>query len=289
VQIWDDAKQVVVTSLEFNAPIQRVRISQTHLVVVLLNNVSIYAMKIPPKKVASYETVNNPFGLCCLSKGLVAFPGITEGQVKLFHLKTKTLSIIPAHNSSLRALGLSQNEDMVATASKQGTIIRLWAVPSCTKITEFRRGVDTAIILSLAFSGSGRLLAATSDKSTLHIFDVPYASESETSPQTHKWGLLSKVPMLPRQFSDTYALMSIKFELGDDPVGDATSRSGSLNAIIPGIPGGRPTKGLAGWINDDTLILIGAGQDARWEKFIIGVDEEGRRVIGREGWKKYLE
>jgi hypothetical protein len=83
--------------------------------------------------------------------------------------------------------------------------------------------------------------------------------------------------------------MSIKFELGDDPVGDATSRSGSLNAIIPGIPGGRPTKGLAGWINDDTLILIGAGQDARWEKFIIGVDEEGRRVIGREGWKKYLE
>lgn len=288
VQIWNDKNQVVSTSLEFKTPIQRVRISQGHLVIVLLNNVGIYKMKSPPEKVADYETVNNPYGLCCLGKTTVAFPGRTAGQVKLYDLATGNVSIIPAHNSPLRALALNLKGDMVATASEQGTIIRLWSFPSCTKITEFRRGIDTAAIFSLAFSPDGSMLAATSDKSTLHIF-ASQASTSDPDPKTHKWGILSKVPLLPRQFSDIYSSAVIKFEPGDEPDGGAATRSATFNAGIPGVPGGRPTKGLIGWLDDNTLLVIGAGQDARWEKFIVGLDAEGRRIIGREGWKKYLE
>jgi hypothetical protein len=55
------------------------------------------------------------------------------------------------------------------------------------------------------------------------------------------------------------------------------------------VPGGRPTKGLLGWLDNQTLLIIGAGQDARWEKYIVGVDEHSKRVIMKEGWKKYLE
>lgn len=293
VQIWNDSTQVVSTSLEFKTTVQRVRISQSHLVVVLLNNVGIYKMKSPPEKLADYETVNNPFGLCSLGRNIVAFPGRTPGQVKLSNLTTGNVSIIPAHNSPLRALALNQEGDMVATASEQGTLIRLWSFPSCTKVAEFRRGVDPAAIFSLAFSPDGALLAATSDKSTIHIFDLPSNSTApmlDSDPKTHKWGILSKVPLLPRQFSDTYSNAAIKFELGDEPVGwGPQSKSATFNAGISGVPGGRPTKGLLGWLDNQTLLIIGAGQDARWEKFIVGVDEQGKRVVVKEGWKKYLE
>ncbi|KAF2469494.1 WD40 repeat-like protein [Lindgomyces ingoldianus] len=293
VQIWNDATQLVSTSLEFKTPIQRVRISQSHLVVVLLNNVGIYKMKSPPEKIADYETVNNPFGLCSLGSKIVAFPGRTPGQVKLFHLDSGNVSIIPAHDSPLRALALSKNGDVVATASEQGTLIRIWSFPSCTKIGELRRGIDPAVIFSLAFSPIGSLLAVTSDKSTLHIFELPTPNSvptPEPDPKTHKWGILSKVPLLPRPFSDIYSLAATKFEIGDEHVGwGPASKSATFNAGIPGVPGGRPTKGLIGWLDDNTLLVIGAGRDARWEKFIVGVNSDGKRVVYKEGWKRYLE
>ncbi|KAF2728776.1 WD40 repeat-like protein [Polyplosphaeria fusca] len=291
VQIWNDKKQIVSTSLEFKTPIQRVRISQSHLVVCLLNSVGIYRMKIPPVKIAEYETVNNPYGLCSLGNGIVAFPGRTAGQVKIYNLAENVVSIIPAHESPLRALALNAKGDMVATASEQGTLIRLWSFPSCTKLAELRRGVDPATIFSLAFSPSGEVLAATSDKSTLHIFDLAAlggALRPEPDPKTHKWGLLSKVPMLPRPFSDTYSSATAKFELGEEPSWGPHSKSATFNASIPGVPGGRPTKGLLGWRDDHTLLVIGAGQDARWEKFIVTLDQEQKRVVYREGWRRYL-
>lgn len=300
VQIWNDATQQISTSLEFKTPVQRVRISQTHLVVVLLNKVGIYRMKMPPEKVADYETVNNPFGLCELGSSIVAFPGRAVGQVKLFDLNTHNVSIIPAHESPLRALSLSQDCNSLATASEAGTLIRLWSFPACTKLLELRRGVDPAIILSLAFSPSGTTLAVTSDKSTLHIFDLPSSttsthptsSSSATSTQgdDHKWKLLSKLPLLPRQFSDIYSNCSVKFSMGDEAAAfGPAARSATLQAGIPGVPGGRPTKGLLGWLDESTVVVLGAGQDARWERFVVGFDEAGKRAVWREGWRRYLD
>lgn len=293
VQIWNDHAEHVSTSLEFKTPVQRVRISTTHLIVVLLNKVCVYRMKIPPEKVAEYETVNNPFGLCQMSKNIVAFPGRTVGQVKLFDLVTSNVSIFPAHESPLRAVGISNNADLIATASEKGTIIRLWSFPSCTKLVELRRGIDPATILSLAFSPSGSTLAVTSDKSTLHIFDLPTAtisSGSDGDGNKHKWGMLSKIPLLPRQFSDTYSTATAKFEMGEEPTNwGPQATSATLSAGIPGVPGGRPTKGLIGWLDENTLLVIGAGHDARWERFTVQVDESGRKVITSKVWKHYLE
>jgi hypothetical protein len=291
VQIWNDRSASVTTALEFKTPVQRVRISQSHLIVVQLNKVGVYKMKVPPEKVAEYETANNPYGLCELGKDIVAFPGRTIGQVKLFDLNTGNVSIIPAHEGPLRAVALSRTGDFVATASEQGTIIRLWAFPSCTKLAEFRRGVDQAAVFSLAFSPSSTTLAVTSDKSTLHIFDLTANATAQSDPKQHKYGILSRVPLLPRQFSDTYPTASVKFEMGDEPThwGPHT-KSATLSAGIPGVPGGRPTKGLLGWLDDNTMVVLGAGQDARWERFSIVIEEDtGKRIVVPYGWKRFLD
>ena len=292
VQIWNDKTERFTTSVEFKTPVQRVRVSPAFMIVALLNSVGIYKMKVPPVKIAEYETVNNPFGICELGTNIVAFPGRAAGQVKIYDLNTGNVSIIPAHESPLRAIGISRNGDLIATASEQGTLVRLWSFPSCTKLAELRRGVDPAAIFSLSFSPDGSTLAVTSDKSTLHIFDLKTATTTtaQADPAQHKYGILSKIPLLPRQFSDTYPTATAKFEMGEEPTAwGPHGKSATLSAGIPGVPGGRPTKGLIGWLNDETIIILGAGKDPRWDRFTVGQDDKGKKCLGANGWRRYID
>jgi hypothetical protein len=189
-------------------------------------------------------------------------------------------------------------------------LVRVFATSNGARIAELRRGVDHATIYSVAISPGGQLLAVTSDKSTLHIFDIPHPSKpprSET-PNAHrrltsaggggsrggspalgetdasqKWGILGKIPLMPRVFSDIYSFASHHFEIGEESLYGGAS---PLNS--PDAEGVRPSKGIIGWTSDHSIIVIGAGRDGRWEKFIIAEGEDGKRHCLREGWKRYL-
>ncbi|KAL9045654.1 MAG: hypothetical protein Q9206_007256 [Seirophora lacunosa] len=88
VIIWDDAKQLAVVTLEFQSQVFQARLSRSQILVALLNSVSLYAFSSPPKKVSSFETADNPSGLCCLGAKIVAFPGRTPGQVQIVQIGT---------------------------------------------------------------------------------------------------------------------------------------------------------------------------------------------------------
>lgn len=183
-------------------------------------------------------------------------------------------------------------------------MIRLFGTSNGARIAELRRGVDHASIFSIGISPSSQMLAVTSDKSTLHVFDMPHPSKPARSDSTNanrrltsmgsgspspgadeggsqKWGILSKIPLLPRVFSDIYSFASAHFELGDELSQGPQGLEGF--GEIP-----RPRKGVIGWTSDHSLIVIGAGRDGRWEKFIIAEGEDSRRYCVRDGWKRYL-
>ncbi|KAK3372164.1 WD40-repeat-containing domain protein [Podospora didyma] len=306
--IWDDLKSKAAMEISCLTPVRGVQLAKERIVAVLQNSVRVYKFAKPPHFIAAYETANNPWGVCCLSPRHIAFPGRTTGHVQLVEIDTGNVSIIPAHSSALRTIQLSQDGELLATASETGTLIRVFSTSSCARITEVRRGMDHATIFSLAFNPSGTLLACTSDKSTLHIFDVPHtkpthqqqpppqqqqlyqqqtggttatatggADKNATTPpeaeSKGKWGMLSKIPLMPRVFSDIYSFASVRFEAGDESLvgGLPMSESTTLGTS-------RPPKGVTGWLNDNALLVIGAGKDARWEKF----------VMVMEGWKRYL-
>lgn len=86
--------------------------------VVLQNSVRIYKFAKPPTLLSAYDTVNNPWGLCCLSSRRIAFPGRMAGHVQLVELATGNISIIPAHSSAVKAIQLSQDGELLATASE---------------------------------------------------------------------------------------------------------------------------------------------------------------------------
>ena len=116
--IWDDAKQKAVITLEFRTSVNRVRLSRSRIVVALQNSVHMYAFSSPPKKLSVFETADNPSGLCCLGSKVIAFPGRTPGQVQLVEIETGNVSIWPAHGSPLKAMELSPDGEVLATASE---------------------------------------------------------------------------------------------------------------------------------------------------------------------------
>ncbi|KAK0105129.1 Phosphatidylinositol 3,5-bisphosphate-binding protein [Cadophora gregata] len=276
VIIWDDAKQQVAIQIPVLTTVRGVRLSRTHVIVALQNSVRVYKFKSPPELWSVFETADNPLGLCCLTPTSLAFPGRTPGQVQLVELSTGN-----------------------------GTLIRVFATSNCARIAELRRGVDHATIFSLSIAPSGQLLAVTSDKSTLHVFDIPHPSkpprtEAPTlnrrlttmgggggSPgpsdvdTSQKWGILGRIPLLPRVFSDVYSFASAHFEIGDELLYGSSTPLNSDAAF-------RPPKGILGWTSDHSIIVIGAGRDGRWEKFVIAEGEDGRRYCVRDGWKRYL-
>ncbi|KAG5941232.1 hypothetical protein E4U60_000140 [Claviceps pazoutovae] len=292
--IWDDMKGKIALEITAVSPIRGVQLGRERIIVILQNSVRVYSFSKPPRLLHVYETAENLLGLCSLSHKQLAFPGRTPGQIQLVELATGNVSIIPAHSSALKAIQLSPDGDLLATASETGTLIRVYSTSNCARIAELRRGIDPATVFSLAFSPSGTMLACTSDKSTLHIFDIPNAKRPSMQRAQHvrageaihaggKWGILGRLPMMPRMFSDVYSFTSVPFEAGDEAmIGGIPFSEGTVLGTT------RPAKGIIGWTGEDSIAVVGAGRDARWEKFIIVDAGNGKRVCVREGWKRYL-
>ena len=126
----------------------------------------------PNKVHALHHTAANPYALACLRNDVLVLPAQSVGQVALIPLPSGSKRVLRAHNSTLRCVGLSPSGHLLATASEQGTLIRVFDTKTLDQVAEFRRGVEKAVIFGLAFSDGGRWLACTSDKGTIHIFDL---------------------------------------------------------------------------------------------------------------------
>lgn len=117
VTIWDDSKGKVAMEITTLTAVRGVQLARNRIVAVLQNSVRVYRFSKPPDLLSAYETADNLRGLCSMSEKMIAFPGRTSGQVQLVEIATGNVSIIPAHSSALRALQLSPDGELLATAS----------------------------------------------------------------------------------------------------------------------------------------------------------------------------
>lgn len=116
--LWDDIKSKSALEISALTPVRGAQISKERIVVVLQNSVRVFKFGKRPDLLAAYETANNPWGLCCMSPRRLAFPGRTTGHVQLVEIASGNVSIIPAHSSAIRAIQLSPDGELVATASE---------------------------------------------------------------------------------------------------------------------------------------------------------------------------
>ncbi|KAK8552632.1 hypothetical protein V6N12_041216 [Hibiscus sabdariffa] len=193
VIIWDDHQSRCICEFAFRSEVRAVKLGRDYIVSVLEHTIYVHGFK-DLKLLHQIETLANPRGLCCLSHhsntSVLACPGLSRGQVRVEHFGLNVMKLINAHDAHIACLTLTFDGLLLATASTKGTLIRIFNTMDGTRLQEVRRGVHRADIYSLAFSPNAQWLAVSSDKGTVHIFNlrVRVFGEDSSSPQSSVLG-----------------------------------------------------------------------------------------------------
>lgn len=203
VQLWDDTKFKVVMEIDFQSlsPVKAIRLHKDALICVFTHEVRIYTLSISPQLVHRFETGDNPKGLIAVSGGpslILSFPARKPGYIQFVEIgNLKILGpirgqeqipprvvILCAHSSALACIAMAFDGSLVATASQNGTLVRVWHTKTGQQICELRRGIDKVDVQSIAFTMSHDKLAVVSDRGTVHIFNVPSENDAATIANT---------------------------------------------------------------------------------------------------------
>lgn len=206
LSFWDAALGRQMNTINFHESILDVKLASSHAAIILAERTLLYEYQdlnvqepTPPtspfehtetgltergpNKVKNlYSTATNPFGLGCLNDNLLVLPAPSPGQVQIIPLPAGSKRVFRAHASELRAIAVSEDGSVIATASTKGTLVRAFDTITLNQIGEFRRGVDNAVTTGLAISPRNRWLACTSDKGTLHVFDMRPSGPVDAAP-----------------------------------------------------------------------------------------------------------
>ncbi|KAG9397609.1 WD domain, G-beta repeat [Carpediemonas membranifera] len=219
VIIWDDHQNKCLGDLTFHSDVLAVKLRRDRVIVVLEKKVHFYDFA-DLRLTEQIETTSNPRGLIAVCPAtmpsVIACPGAEPGQIRVEQGEGSTSSTvhIHAHNHDLAALAISPDGTLVASASAKGTLIRVFDTQTTHHLQELRRGAFGAAIGSLAFSPMKDMLATTSDKGTVHIFQlgVEAAEASGTRAKGGKSTLFKPLSNGVKLVSDTKSIASYRIK-----------------------------------------------------------------------------
>lgn len=184
--IWDDNEMKNRTEITFNAgqDIKNIKLRKDMLIVVLEDKVFVFNFD-TLKLIEQVETCINPFGLCSIStaekpaqKTIVCLHQ-DKGSLKvLMYLVDKRIEgKIQAHESDVGAVAVNPEGTLIASASTKGTIIRIFSAEEGDLLQELRRGSGKALITSIIFHPTLNMIACTSNRSSVHLFEIKKSIE----------------------------------------------------------------------------------------------------------------
>jgi len=155
-------------------------------IIAMVCEYAIYVYTLEKLQVILHLTTHaNPHGICALATAsepwVLACPGQTIGTVRV-QVGQDSCNIIEAHETALAALALNAQATLLATASEQGTVVKVFQRASGEMLYRLRRSARPAQIACLAWRADDRFLAVSSSTSTVHIFKLDKAT-AEVSEQ----------------------------------------------------------------------------------------------------------
>ena len=197
--IWDDHQKKNLSELSFNQNIKNVKLRKDKFMVVCHNTIYLFDLS-TSKNIDKIETGENTHGTAGISyipeQTILAYPDKIKGHVKIKNYEKSTVFSISAHENNIAYIAVSYDGHLVATASEQGTLIRIFNTENGNLLQELRRGKDKADIKHICFSPNYSLLAASSNKGTIHIWSLSHTlknlnknvdNEIENKTSTFKW------------------------------------------------------------------------------------------------------
>ena len=175
--IWDDKKGKEIYEFRFSSFVSNCFIKRKYIFAFCKESINIINMK-TMKIIKEIAIKTNPEGIGTISpdidKYILAWPTFTPGEVEIKDfqdLKINTQSIkIKAHNNEIVYLQMNKDGTKLASASINGTMIRIFNVINKQLVQEFKRGNGYAKIYSINFSFNDSTLSITSDHGKAYIF-----------------------------------------------------------------------------------------------------------------------
>ena len=220
VTIWTTSKHLVLcSSFPFTSKITVAKINKVRMIIGERNFLHIYSTG-DMKVLHTFEISDISLGKLVLSGNseknvwLCFSTSKDEGVVKVYDTlyPTSVKTQIKAHKSPILKMCLNNEGDRLATCSCKGTIIRIFSLPKGDKMCTFKRGITSAFIFCLNFSGNSEKLISTSDTGMLHIFDIKEELENLERNKEPKGfikvlgrGLATIAStLLPREYEDSF-------------------------------------------------------------------------------------
>ena len=85
--------------------------------------------------------------------------------------------VIPAHDGEVGAIAVNPDGTLIASASERGHIIKIYSTDAGEVVQELKRGNSKADIDNILFHPHQYILACTSSKQSIHIFEITKAVE----------------------------------------------------------------------------------------------------------------
>ncbi len=196
--LWDDYKAPAgdtVVEEVVKDRILNVRLNSKVVAIVTRRHSYLYSLQ-NMQKICDIKTEDNPDGVCALSSArgnIFLCPGVEIGTVRIYDYVQKVEKIVKCHEHPIKFIALNttftledsrsdpHSDSMFATASVQGTLIKIFDVEKQSKVKELRRGGDASEIYSVSFSRDSKCLVATSKKCTVHVYSLTKDYENVSS------------------------------------------------------------------------------------------------------------
>lgn len=221
VIIWDKATKKCIGHLSFLSDIKSVKTTPQQVISVIDTKIYIHSLD-KLSLVDSIETMNNPRGLCVVSNNVLVCPGMEAGFLRIINYKISLNIQIQAHKTNIVCIALNQTGTRLATASDQGTLIRIFDTQNGKLLHTFRRGSDVAEVYSLAFDSYSKYLICSSSKRTIHIFHITSSDDESKS----YFGMIST--WIPDCASASWSFVQLHIPESKSIVTFNPSREGSI-------------------------------------------------------------
>mmetsp|Transcript_2179 Transcript_2179/g.265 ORF Transcript_2179/g.265 Transcript_2179/m.265 type:complete len:169 (+) Transcript_2179:291-797(+) len=161
--------------IRFRTEIKNLLIRRDKVIIVLDKITYVYLLT-TLKPIASIPTINNEKGVCAISYDKDRFVLVTldtePGNIRIENFHINEVKRGAMHENPISHLSLNYEGTFGASASEQGTIIRVFDTMTLDILHELRRGTNPANITSLAFSPDQRFILACSNRPTIHVWDL---------------------------------------------------------------------------------------------------------------------
>ncbi|EAX93377.1 hypothetical protein TVAG_406410 [Trichomonas vaginalis G3] len=178
---FDEAEK----QLDFGEPILNIVLRKNHILIILANSICAYDIR---NKVIYYEQITSPnidgAGDISLDdqNPIIAVCGLIPGSIRVSFMSDESPVLFNAHEHAISIIRFSNDASLLATASCEGTIIRLFDSATGSPLKSFRRGNIPAKILSAAISPGNGYLSVFSSNGTVHIFQADSRVEDINDP-----------------------------------------------------------------------------------------------------------